>query len=261
MREKVIVIKYCLRSRLSYIYLQKADEIRFDYRDRETIFDFVEKYPNKTFILFPGNEPFNWEEIRKYNSACQSNFVLNVRSVNEAILAKENNIKFMLNYEATSYWDLEGLVNLGAEYAYVGIPLFFNLKNTLNYNIKLRAVPTVAYNHALSHNDGVCGQWIRPEDVELYEDYIDVLEFEPCEIKREQTLFIVYAEDKKFNTRLDILVQDLGSNAINRLIPPNLAEARISCRQKCKTGSSCKLCYNILSLANPDLILPLIEKK
>ena len=257
----MIYIKYCLRSRLSYSFLQKADEIRVDYRDRETIFELVGKYPGKRFILFPGREPFNWEEIRKYNLACESNFVLNVRSVNEALIAKENNIKFMLNYEATSCWDLEGLVNLGAEYAYVGIPLFFDLKSAANYNIKLRAVPTIAYNHALPHENGIYGQWIRPEDVELYEEYIDVLEFEHCEIKREQTLYTVYAEDKKFNTRLDILVQDLGSNAINRLIPPDLAEARISCRQKCKTGSSCKLCYNILSLANPDLISPLIEKK
>lgn len=250
-------MKYCLRSRLSPRFLAKADEIKVDYRDRESIPDLSHAYPNKTIILFPPidqDESYDWNKIMQYNLLCDSNFILNLNDLNLAPTAKEYGIKFMLNTEATSYWELEGLEKLGAEYAYVGIPLFFNLDWVSNYNIKLRAIPTMAYNHTLPHEDGVCGQWIRPEDVWRYERYIDVLEFEPCEVIREQTLFKVYAEDQTWSTRLDILVPDLGSPAINRLISPDVVLARLGCRQSCKRSKTCHICPTALKLANPDYL-------
>ena len=253
-------MEYSLNSRVSPRFLIKADEIKVDFRDRATIPDLIQKYLNKRILLLPGTEPFDWEEIRRYNMMCHQNFVLCVNSLNDARTAKELEIKFMLSMEATSYWELEGLEELGAEYAYVGIPLFFDLPHSLDFEIKLRAVPTVSYNHILPRENGIFGQWIRPEDVDEYEPFIQVLEFEPCLVKREETLFKVYAEDKKWNTRLDILVEDLGSDAINRLIDPTLVEKRIACRQRCKNGGSCRLCETVLKLANPNLITRHIEK-
>ena len=252
-------MKYCLRSRLAPRYLAQADEIKVDYRDRRGIPDISHTYPDKTIILFPGNEDYDWEEIQRYNLLCKSNFILNVASIANAYKAKELGLRFMINMEATSYWDLEGLENLGAEYAYVGIPLFFDLEHTLDFDIKLRAIPTVAHNHMLPHKDGICGKWIRPEDVEAYEDYIQVLEFEPCAIEREQTLFKIYSQSKEWRTRLDVLVEDLGSNAVNRLIMPELIETRLSCRQRCKSGGRCHMCYTAFQLANPDFIPKLKE--
>lgn len=248
---------FCLTNRLSPRYLSHAAEIKVKYRDRESIPDLIQKYPNKTIILSPhepGDTNYNWDEIRRYSLICQSNFIVNLDHMFFVNEAKDNNIKFMLNTEATSYWELKGLEELGAEYAYVGIPLFFDLAHSLDMKIKLRAVPTVAYNHILPHSDGICGQWIRPEDVDKYEGYIQILEFEPCSIDREQTLFNVYAVDKKWNTRLDILVEDLGSDAVNRLIAPEVTEARLQCHQNCQAGGQCRLCYNALKLANPDLL-------
>ncbi len=44
-------MKFCLSSRQSEAYLQKADEIRVDFRDRNIIPELAEKYPDKTIIL------------------------------------------------------------------------------------------------------------------------------------------------------------------------------------------------------------------
>lgn len=247
-------MKYCLSSRLAPRFLREADEIKVQFRDRKSIPDLYHKY-GKPIILFPGDvSEYDWAEMRQYDLLCNSNLILNLSHLELVQYAKENKIKFMLNTEATSYWELEGLQNLGAEYAYVGIPLFFDLEHTLNFDIQIRAIPTVAYNHTLPHKDGVCGQWIRPEDVEEYEDYIQVLEFEPCDIVREQTLFKVYAQDKEWRTRLDILVEDLGSPAINRMIMPEVIETRLKCRQSCKSGGRCHMCYTALKLADPDFL-------
>ena len=261
-------MKYCLRSRLAPRYLRLADEIKVDYRDRRSIPDVYHTY-GKPIILFPPSvdEAYDWEEIRRYALflLCENNFILNVNFIGAAHEAKRQGIKFMINTEATSYWDLKGLEELGVEYAYVGIPLFFNLEPSLDMDIKLRTIPTVAYNHNLPHPDGVCGQWIRPEDVEWYEGYIEVFEFEHCEVAREQALYRTYAENKKWNTRLDILVEDLGSPAVNRLILPEVVQTRLICRQRCQAGGNCHLCYTALKLADPDLFPKekekVIEKK
>ena len=38
-------MKFCLRNRQESIYLMKADEIKVDFRDRRSIPDLIEKYP------------------------------------------------------------------------------------------------------------------------------------------------------------------------------------------------------------------------
>lgn len=60
--------------------------------------------------------------------------------------------------EATSAWDLRAMIELGCSYAYVGAPLFFDLGFVRELPIKLRAIPTVSYNHHLPHKSGVYGQ-------------------------------------------------------------------------------------------------------
>lgn len=44
-------MKFCLRSRQDKQYLEKADEIRVDFRDRNIIPDLAMDYPDKTIIL------------------------------------------------------------------------------------------------------------------------------------------------------------------------------------------------------------------
>ena len=46
-------------------------------------------------------------------------------------------------------------------------------------------MPNVAYYAFIPREDGVCGSWIRPEDLNLYEPFIDVIEFEDCDVKKE----------------------------------------------------------------------------
>lgn len=61
-------MKYCLSSRQTAEYLAKADEIKVEYRDRESIIDLSNKYPNKTIILDCHLiEDIDWDKILIYN--------------------------------------------------------------------------------------------------------------------------------------------------------------------------------------------------
>lgn len=257
-------MKYSVSSRISSRYLRQADEIKVQYRDKETIPDLYQKYPGKTILLLGSwdIQESDYNDFQIWDKICEHNLIIQCAYRHIAQILKELGLRFMLTYEATSYWNLEGLIALGAEYAYVGVPLFFDLPHSESLNIKLRVVPTVTEVNYFPRDEkySIVGKWIRPEDIPLYEPYIDIIEFENTnDIKREETLFKVYAINKQWSTNLNILVPDLSSSAVNRLIDPQLAASRISCRQRCMSGGNCRFCHTALTLANPDLFP--IEKK
>ena len=56
-------------------------------------------------------------------------------------------------------------------------------------DVEIYAIVDMASNDSLFERpNGVVGIWIRPEDVELYDEYIDVIEFSDCDLKKEQAL-------------------------------------------------------------------------
>jgi hypothetical protein len=85
--------------------------------------------------------------------------VLCLRSMDYAQWCKNQKIRFYYGYPVSSYFQLEALVEAGVEYARLDAPLFFDLENLkqLYPDLKLRAVPNVAYNDGLPRLEGVCG--------------------------------------------------------------------------------------------------------
>lgn len=193
-------------------------------------------------------------ELIHFDVVTGNNLIVSCKNIQQLKTIKDFGIKYMLDYEVPSTYELRAVADLGCEYAYVGLPLFFSLAATLNIDIKLRIIPTRCSDHKFPTEDSICGHWIRPEDLEKYDDYIDVVEFEDCAIRREETLFKVYKEQKTWSTNLNILVEDLDSNALNRLVNPDLIYHRLGCGQACKNYSTCHACYHALNLAQREKI-------
>ena len=180
-------MKCCLSAGQSLEYQKKADEIKLPYKNRLDILDYVEHLPNTTIILDLKNcnEKIDWEEIKRYNVMTRSNLVVALSTLANVNECKKNNIKFYWNYPVTTFYELQALKNLGAEYALIDSPLVQDIIRAREVGIKLRVVPNVAYYAFIPREDGVCGSWIRPEDLNLYEPFIDVIEFEDCDVKKE----------------------------------------------------------------------------
>lgn len=233
----------------------KADEIRFLYKDRYKIIDYIEKYPNKIIILnIDEQDNIDLEELKRYNIITNNNFVLSLSSLKNYKLYKDNNLKFYFNYPITTYFDFKSLIELGVEYILVDSPLFQDIEFISSFNVKLRISPNISYYAFIPKKDGVCGSWIRPEDLEEYSKYIDTVEFENCDLKKEQALYRIYFEQKNWPGDLNYIITNLNYNCINRMIPPDFTKNRMNCKQKCMAGGHCKLCYRYLQLANPDLL-------
>lgn len=242
-------------------YLKKADEIKVAYRDRKSIPDLAMDYPEATIILHYKGEGSreDWEEYRRYSILCKENFIVALNDLSYVEDCKYYGLKYYYAYPITSFYDLRAMKKLGCEYALIDAPITHCLEEAAAVGIPLRMVPNVAYYAFIPRDEGVCGGWFRPEDVDAYAPYIQAIEFEDCDQRKEQALYRLYMEEKAWSGDLNMVISNLNYPATNRMIPPRFAEARLTCAQACQQYSHCKLCYRYLNLADPNKIQPLLS--
>lgn len=256
-------MKYCLSSRCSETYLNKAHEIKFEWRDRRAIPDYAFKYPDKDIILQFNysqiDEVIDWEEINKYNRMCENRLICAVANIQQAVECGYRDIKFYYGFPIDSFYELNAWKDLGVCYVRLGPSLFFSMDRVKAIGIPVRAIPNVAYNDGLPRGNGVCGQWIRPEDIDLYEDYITTVEFENADIKKEEALYRIYREKHGWSGNLNNLITNLNYGATSRLIPQEITKRRLNCGHLCQTTGTCSMCVRAFSLAQPNTIKNYLE--
>lgn len=250
-------MKFCLRNRQIGEYLQKADEIKMEYRDYKSIPDLFEKYPDKPIIVqIPYHITADWNELELYKRMKPDNLICCISSMEDAEICKDLGIKFYCGFPITTYHELRWWIARGVEYVRLGAPLFFDLPNVVRITGKtpIRAVANVAWYDSDPCDDPKVGTWIRPEDVKLYENYISVIEFEDCDNKKEQALYRIYAEQKNWPGEIGMIISNYNLPGLNRMIPPSFAEKRIRCGHKCQSKGTCHSCEYIIKLADYEFI-------
>ncbi len=257
-------MKFSMSSRQTAEYLQKADEIKVQWRDRNIIPDLFEKYPDATINLTryfqDSQEEIDWKQISTYNILSKGKFVLGLTMTSEMIEARANNYKFYYLSAIRTFQELNEVADFGVCRIRLGAPLFFQLDKVRKvYSGPIYAIANMASNDSVfEHKEGVTGLWIRPEDVPTYEPYIELIEFIGNQ-KQEQALYRIYAEQHAWSGDLGMLVQDLNYPCTNRMVSPELAETRLNCGQKCQENGRCHLCYRMFDLANPEKIRNYLE--
>lgn len=247
---------YCLNSRQTKEYLQKADEIRVDYRDHEMILDIIKDYPNVNIIInCPKDTVIDFEKLGQYKKLTKQRMIAEVASADDFAQAAKNGLEYYIGYPVVSFFELNALKELGVCYVRLDNELFFQLDKVKKCGVLVRAVPNVAYIDGLRRENGILGTWIRPEDIEsIYGEYITAIEFEDCDRAKEQALFRIYAEQKEWRGPLETIITNLNADGVNRMIPEEFSRIRTTCAQRCLKGGSCRVCQRTLALANPDLI-------
>lgn len=253
-------MKVCLNSHCRCEYLARADEIKIRLKDLHKLIDYIDDYPNTTFILYTRNIPedteFTWIEIEQANKLCKGNFIFAATSIQDIHECVARGIKFYLDKPITTYEELYWLKKNGAKYILIEAPLFFDLENVKSIcgnNCLLRVAPNIAYYaNDIPKTDGLRGSWIRPEDIDLYENLIDTIEFEDCDARKEEALFRIYTEDKNWLGDIDLLITNLNRSIISKYTPKAFTHNRLNCRQKCFNGSLCDSCYRAAILSTNE---------
>lgn len=253
-------MKIALSSRQPPDYLSKANEIRVKYRDYEIIYDFIEKYPDKTYILeIPYSiENPDWTEIKSLNRIT-TNLLVRVSRISDALYCEENNIPYFYGMIITTWEDLTYLSKSKSKYAVIGGDLFFSLETLKKYfSIPVRVVPNFIEYNFLNRLDtvdnlSVVSPWLQPEGTKFYEGLIDVLEFENCTLEQERAYYRLYGEGHEWRADLATLIVGLNADAKGRLINPEyFYPPRLNCGRRCLSGYTCRSCFRQLNLANKE---------
>jgi hypothetical protein len=136
--------------------------------------------------------------------------------------------------------------------------------DSLDRKVIIRATPN-RVEKIMAQTNSLIGFFIRPEDVEVYEGFIDVLEFEALE--HQDTFFSIYAEQKMFIGNLNQCIYNFQEPIDNKGLITLFGERRRDCGRQCLSGGRCHRCYDLADLAKPmgerarDKILETIKKE
>lgn len=210
-----------------YTNLSKAMEIVKDNEDKRIVF-IVNEY----------NDISDLELL----SQTYSSVVFKTETALHANILKEKNLPFFVGdklWFADTFDKLIFFCNSGVTDVYITGELCFNLdkvkKIVDKYNVKIRVMPNIVQHsgfYTAPHMNSMTGFWIRPNDLNLYEDYIDVIEFYG-DSKKQEVLYEIYFEDKNYYGNLGFVVEGLTSIR-NENMSSKFTEFRLNCGKKCQ---------------------------
>jgi hypothetical protein len=269
-------MKYCLKYTNICTKLHHADEISIKYIEDKGLVDFMKKFKAQRIILRINPANFSNSEIRKLIAIKKQypeyNFSVALPYFDNALIPwfRDEKIPFFIDKPCMCWEELHYLIKEGVSDINISGPLGFEMSkvkqvlNSLDRKITIRATPNKVENMII-YTPTLIGFYIRPEDVFLYEDYIDVLEFEGLE--HQDTFFAIYAEQKQFLGNLNQCIYGFQEQVDNKGLVSLCGERRRACGRQCLSGGRCRRCYALADIAKPmgdrarEKILETIKKE
>lgn len=233
---------------VSYLspHKQEADEIKCPYNQLGLIFPFMQEFPAKRINII-ANSTANLDKLYE-----QINLVKEATQNYTIECGDPSLLQIMLNkgyhaYLATPVTDWETfliLKRLGVSDIYIDGPLGFSMNKIARgkEDVKIRVSPSVSPNTVLSAESNLTSFFIRPEDLDLYDDYVDVIDFQTAKLEKENKLFDIYKR-KSFMFDLSLLIDNLNDSINNLYVTNDFGLERLNCHQICKIpGRFCPFC-------------------
>lgn len=256
-------MKYAIPYTKDFRHLSEVDEIIIsNYTGTDQIIDFISSIvkdkQKQRIIINIADIKTTEDEVIIYLNKLQAegfNIAVQIYQNNELIKKlKEHNIPFMFLNFAGSFSSAYSQAKIGASDVYIVEDLGFRMKDIADlktqFDIQIRVFPNIAQTNStqLRQIPAIQKFWIRPEDTELYEPYVDVFE-----IFGEAQLSVVYEiyKDRQWVGDLDDIILDFFPNSEivpNGSMAPHIGEQRLNCGQACLRGK-CNLCEESAKLA------------
>lgn len=247
---------FCLNYYPAQKYIQDADEFKIKYRPADrTLEEFLKTYQNKSIVI---DVTDNFEDIDaqlfKGLSEKYKNFKLIINFYNKDHLQRvqENEIPFFFSNFVTTVDELHGLMQYHPTDMYICEELGFSLdkvSSLLHFNnIKVRVFPNICQS-SFSDTPSIKTFFIRPEDVIIYSNYVDVFEL-ISDQDSQRTLFKIY-QQQKWAGKLSEIIPTFKDNLDERYLMDSFGVIRTQCGKRCmyKPGS-CNICDRFIDLAD-----------
>lgn len=256
-------MKFCLSSQCSEKLLSQADEIKTKHF--KEVKPLLRKFKNAIVIYEVQTSDTDeiFQELKELMKEYEysGRLVCCCRGLDQLIYFNKffPTLKAYNGFYVSTYLEARACVDNGAVYLKIGAPLTHDLENVSRLEVPIRLTPNIAYEDAVYVDYAFQGSWIRPEDYDTYDKYNVIYEFEDCDKAKETTLFDIYKNKKNWPGPISYLISNINTEALNRLIPPDLAAERIRCKQKCLVNGRCHLCESYFILADKNLLEKVIH--
>lgn len=148
-------------------------------------------------------------------------------------------------------WDmLHYYLNCGVSQVYIAEALGFELQEVAalchNRGVRIRVYPNVAQ-ASVREAPALMKFFIRPEDAELYAQYIDVFEFW-CEDIQQHIYRKIYQNGEWYGPLREI-IKDFDCDIDSRRLLPVFGSIRINCGKRCLKGRPCHICDKLYDIS------------
>lgn len=260
-------MKYCLQYANSSKLKNVAPEISILYDRQDTaLLDFIKEHIHQRIILIIDKiEEFilgqEWQKLNAVHDAIpeaqlavcfyQHKRVSTVDDKVAEIISKLN-IPFFTGDLITTWDQLHYFLNLGVSDVYLAEDICFKLDAAKalcsSYGVQVRIFPNVAQS-SIKSSPALKKFFIRPEDLSVYEPYVDIVEFwGPLE--RQDIYHHIYFNSRQWFGDLNEIIFDLNTPLDSRRIVPIFAPMRVKCDKKCMKNGKCRICDRIESLSH-----------
>ena len=267
-------MKYCINFYGKQInLLDEVDEINIDLskiKDLNDLNDFCKIHKNQKINLCINDLEdainreyfsFTFNFQKKYP---EYNTSIRLSNWDDGICKKIKNeypnAKIFFNTHIVDWDTLIKFLDYGVTDVYITEAMGFELNTIADlvhyHNAQIRVFPNVAQSSQKSAPD-LMKFWIRPEDTEFYEEYIDVYEFFGDDNKQ-KIYYDIYKKDKKWTGNLKEIIIGLENDLDNTRISPLFAKKRVGCERRCLKGEKCQICHRIIELSETLGKTPLI---
>ena len=263
---------YCLRYNNKSENLDKVGEISILYEGQDiSLIEFLKANFLYRIILRVEQpfEFFNNQEYKKVNAIHKQypefKIALCFCGVHDYkdFLDKVKEIKceWFTDTPVTDWDILHHYAALGVSDVYIAEALGFELPAVKKFcaarNLRIRVWPNVAQNSVKSVRS-LHSFFIRPEDLDLYEPYIDVIEFWGP-IEKQDVNIRIYRDLKKWDYNLAVLIIGLEPT-VSAAINSNFGATRLDCGKQCLKDGYCYVCGHISQLSKLMMDLNIIPK-
>lgn len=249
------MMKSCIEWRKSFKYLPQIDEFNIDFKNKQIqLAKFLDLYAKSQRVNIRLSNQYTKDNIELLETIYEKGYNIAIILPDQFYVnqLREHEIPFYFENPAFTWDQLRGMGGLGVSDIFISGELGFDLKDVKQYanlnNIKTRCYANISQS-MWKAGDGFKDFYIRPEDIDFYSNYIDIIEFYDS-IDNQNTLYKIYFYDKEWNGNLREIIKGLSLDINNYyILGSEFARRRSQCNKKCLKNKKCELCDRLADFA------------
>lgn len=230
------------------------DELRAASNQLGRIIEYLKDHPTTRIVVQynPKDSIDVLENELTKLSLVTTNYTVSTKAILQLREFLHRDIPCYLDFPVADWEIFSNLTDMGVTDILIDGPIAFDMEQISKRKgeIKIRVRPHTSANGSLSYDDNENSFFIRPEDIDSYVPFIDIIEIFCDNKEQEETVYKIYKR-KSFNSDLSLLIKHLNRFVLNPYIMPEFVTHRLNCGQVCKRiPGRCSMCKTIFDCTN-----------